>query len=480
MPEGMMVNRIKKYRSFYLFLPVIIIVLLAAYLEYKEYIHAETYVKNDARVYSIFYAENLRLKLSRAFLNLKSISEGFAGFGINPASPSKGSLDKLKYLIAGNSKNFFSIDTYSSHSDKILWSTKKQSDNPIISLSKMTSLKTYNPDCILGDDVYSRRVKAHVLTMRYRVAGALAGTTGYFVGGAYMIGNLLNFKTGKIPYVFTVIDTRRFSIYGVLKNGKIEYPEGPSFYLNGKKNKKLRSEAYGSFFKNQKGTFIETSVSGFPIKVISSWPSSLVWQEYSKTLPLRLFFYVLSLIIFLVSIFTINRLILKTQRDSEKFQLMSIKDPLTGIYNRRYFTDRLIDEMNRSNRTNVEFSIIMADIDHFKNVNDKYGHSVGDEVLKAFTEVIAERLRVTDCFARYGGEEFIILLPHTNLESAWILAEELRAVLENSNMNDIGNITASFGVAEYRPGAGSIDSLIKRVDDKLYEAKSAGRNRVMR
>jgi diguanylate cyclase (GGDEF)-like protein len=136
----------------------------------------------------------------------------------------------------------------------------------------------------------------------------------------------------------------------------------------------------------------------------------------------------------------------------------------------------LKQEIQRAQRTGRSFSVIMLDLDHFKSVNDRFGHAAGDLVLKTIVEVVSKRIRKTDILARWGGEEFIILLPETPVDSATNLAEELCASLSSSlTVPEVGHVTASFGVAGYVP-SDTVDTIIMRADNMLYEAKAAGRN----
>lgn len=167
----------------------------------------------------------------------------------------------------------------------------------------------------------------------------------------------------------------------------------------------------------------------------------------------------------------------KYKKIEEELRYLSDTDVLTNAYNRRYFIRKLEEEIQRSKRYKSIFSIIMLDIDHFKKINDMYGHNLGDEVLKNLSNIIMNRIRKVDVFARWGGEEFVVLLPDTTVEDAAHLAEELRCRLSNMKISNIENVTASFGVTEYKEGDIS-DSIMSRVDNIMYEAKSAGRNRV--
>lgn len=165
----------------------------------------------------------------------------------------------------------------------------------------------------------------------------------------------------------------------------------------------------------------------------------------------------------------------KYKKMEEQLYRLSITDPLTNAYNRRYFMQVLEQEIERTGRTGLPFSIIMVDLDHFKSINDRFGHAVGDRVLKSLVDMIKQRIRKTDCLARWGGEEFIILLPNIPVDKAAGLAEELRERLSRMDIPGVGHVTASFGVAGYCP-SDTADTLIMRADNMLYEAKAAGRD----
>jgi len=165
------------------------------------------------------------------------------------------------------------------------------------------------------------------------------------------------------------------------------------------------------------------------------------------------------------------------KRVEEELRALSITDALTGIHNRRYFQDRLKAEMVRLNRTSGALSVIMLDIDHFKRINDQYGHAVGDGVLQELCKRISQRLRRSDVFCRLGGEEFMVLCPNTDSTQAYSLAMELWQSLRSAPMESVGTVTASFGVASWRVDEG-IDGLLLRADSAVYVAKQAGRDRV--
>jgi diguanylate cyclase (GGDEF)-like protein/PAS domain S-box-containing protein len=150
-------------------------------------------------------------------------------------------------------------------------------------------------------------------------------------------------------------------------------------------------------------------------------------------------------------------------------------DPLTGIWNRRYFQEVANDEIAKAQRYNQPLSMVMFDIDHFKSVNDQYGHKAGDRVLVELCQRVERNLRATDRLARWGGEEFVVLLPHCGAAEALALAEKLRALIGTLPFDEVGSVTASFGVAVFQAHE-SADEWFKRADLALYEAKTAGRN----
>lgn len=158
----------------------------------------------------------------------------------------------------------------------------------------------------------------------------------------------------------------------------------------------------------------------------------------------------------------------------------AIKDELTGLHNRRYFNERLIDELERCKRYNENMSIILVDIDHFKKVNDTYGHPVGDEVLIRLAASLRGKFRHNDVVARFGGEEFAVLLLNATKKRAYELADEARIYIADNSEKWIKGIkvTCSFGVAAYGEDSYSFDGLIAKADKALYFAKAQGRNKV--
>jgi diguanylate cyclase (GGDEF)-like protein len=148
-----------------------------------------------------------------------------------------------------------------------------------------------------------------------------------------------------------------------------------------------------------------------------------------------------------------------------------VRDKLTGIFNRAYLDVSIGEEMKFANDTQIPVSLIYMDIDNFKNINDTYGHAIGDIVLKEFAIAIKAVVRNRDVFARWGGDEFTILMPNTDIRGAEVAAVKIRAAIESIEYKDAGYLSASIGVAEYKLGE-SADDLFKRVDKALYEAKA--------
>ena len=152
-------------------------------------------------------------------------------------------------------------------------------------------------------------------------------------------------------------------------------------------------------------------------------------------------------------------------------------DHLTNAISKDSFNEIIGFKIIESKHTNSPLSMILFDIDHFKKINDTYGHLVGDTVLRELSEVVRANIRESEYFVRWGGEEFIILLPGTSLEGAKMVAEKLRRAIETHHFSTVGKVTSSFGVSALRTND-TIKTFIERCDEALYEAKEAGRNRV--
>lgn len=164
-----------------------------------------------------------------------------------------------------------------------------------------------------------------------------------------------------------------------------------------------------------------------------------------------------------------------TNRQSEQLMQMATKDPLTGAGNRRALDIRLEQSVNRLRRSGETASLVLLDLDHFKSVNDKHGHAVGDLILKHIADIINLRIRITDSLFRIGGEEFVIVLDGQNLQKTGYLAEQLRVLVEANEIVQDKSVTISLGVAEIRKGE-SGTAWLSRADAAMYCAKANGRN----
>lgn len=160
---------------------------------------------------------------------------------------------------------------------------------------------------------------------------------------------------------------------------------------------------------------------------------------------------------------------------------LATTDPLTGVLNRREFTALAEQEALRSRRYGRPLSIMIMDIDHFKKLNDTYGHAAGDKALQRFSSICCNALRNIDVFGRWGGEEFVALLPETTVEQAEVIAERLRRLVSENVLTYEEHkisLTVSIGLAQYRDGESGIEEPLARADAAVYDAKKAGRNRV--
>jgi diguanylate cyclase (GGDEF)-like protein len=166
----------------------------------------------------------------------------------------------------------------------------------------------------------------------------------------------------------------------------------------------------------------------------------------------------------------------------EALRAQATRDPLTGLYNRRYMQEFLEREIHRARRRDRPLAAMLLDIDHFKRYNDSYGHPAGDEALRFVAETLLNSVRAEDLACRYGGEEFVVLLPECSLQQAAVRAEEIRNRLKQLYEERAGElpqvITASIGVAAFPETTDQVDLLLKCADGALYHAKNAGRDRV--
>jgi diguanylate cyclase (GGDEF)-like protein len=168
-----------------------------------------------------------------------------------------------------------------------------------------------------------------------------------------------------------------------------------------------------------------------------------------------------------------------------KLQVGAVRDNLTGLYTRKFFDERLAEEILRAGRYQTEFCVLLMDIDHFKRYNDTYGHAAGDQVLVRFAEVLGRLVRPVDMLARYGGEEFVLIVPQVNLDQARDMAEAIRLAIaaevfqfgRESAMQE--RVTVSIGLSNFPNEATIASQLLRVADYRLYQAKEGGRNRVV-
>jgi diguanylate cyclase (GGDEF)-like protein len=170
------------------------------------------------------------------------------------------------------------------------------------------------------------------------------------------------------------------------------------------------------------------------------------------------------------------------QRTNQELGHLAATDPLTGADNRRRFMERVEGEIGRTKRGDAPFSVLALDLDNFKSINDRFGHQVGDDILKSFVEKCLDSIRPYDGVARVGGEEFMILLPQTSLEGAHEIAERLRSTVANSSFHGLQRstvVTVSIGVSQSGRDGDTIEAILRTADQRLYHAKHQGRNRVV-
>ena len=178
-----------------------------------------------------------------------------------------------------------------------------------------------------------------------------------------------------------------------------------------------------------------------------------------------------------IDLIEIKKLEEELEHEKNKFKELSEIDPLTGIFNRRRFESSLSDYMKVAQRYERPLSLIMFDIDHFKKINDTYGHQAGDEVLKDVCNLVKPILRNSDTFARVGGEEFMIICTETDVSAAKNIAEKIRSSAEAHAFNLPDRVTLTLGATEYRQGIG-LDDFVRNADQAMYKGKIDGRNRV--
>ena len=177
-----------------------------------------------------------------------------------------------------------------------------------------------------------------------------------------------------------------------------------------------------------------------------------------------------------------KKILKKLENTQSKLRILATTDPLTELYNRRFFQERAVAEIKRSIRHNKSLTLLMLDLDHFKNINDNFGHKTGDHILKEVSSIFQKALREIDLTGRYGGEEFIMLFPESDKATSVIAAERIRKQIENTDFKynrESIKLTISIGITEIVEGKkDSLDTLIYRADKALYLSKENGRNRI--
>jgi len=245
-----------------------------------------------------------------------------------------------------------------------------------------------------------------------------------------------------------------------------------------KEFKKLTDERYTNFAKSGSGSLADKEYDSVFNKLIEN--ADEIETQLQKVILVELkayktTYYIL-LLIFLILTLIISFTLLNYER---KIRELSMKDPLTKHYNRLYMENIFDIELERAKRYGKAFSIIFVDIDYFKDVNDKFGHSVGDTVLKEISNIFKSNIRCVDTIARWGGEEFIIICPETDIKTAETIADKLRRAVESYKIKLVGYKTCSFGVSQYCTEDEQVSKTIERADNALYEAKNGGRNQVV-
>nr|WP_301003541.1 GGDEF domain-containing protein [Arsukibacterium sp.] len=215
------------------------------------------------------------------------------------------------------------------------------------------------------------------------------------------------------------------------------------------------------------------------LTLLLAWRSS-TWPAASFTVESLLNVSLASLcLVLLVHYYEVSRneVLRALATQHRQLQRLSITDTLTGLYNRSKLDDILSQEIARSIRHQSPFSVILADLDFFKSINDNFGHMAGDQVLMSFAGIMLQHCRELDVAGRWGGEEFLIICPHTDISGAKLLAERIRAAVAEFEFAHGKQLTVSLGVASFIRDDDA-NTILKRADDALYRAKGKGRNRV--
>ena len=234
------------------------------------------------------------------------------------------------------------------------------------------------------------------------------------------------------------------------------------------------SDAEGNPYPEEECPIYRVMQTGEPLEAWQDW----FWRRDGSGFPVEV--YATPLWREMGTVFggvVVFRDISEQKRLEAELERQASHDRLTGLYNRRFFDQLLAKEISRALRSGEALSLIMFDIDHFKAINDNYGHLIGDEILQELARQVGGRLRSADILARWGGEEFMALLPDTGEAGARELAETIRAQVAHQAFPSAGDVTISLGVAELEAGE-ALEELTRRADEALYAAKTQGRNRV--
>ena len=218
------------------------------------------------------------------------------------------------------------------------------------------------------------------------------------------------------------------------------------------------------------------------VKNFESAPWRLYYIKNRNDIYLQSFYYAGMIFIIMLLLLRVKRLVKFLSASRDELELQALTDPMTKLFNRRYLGEVTQQLLELARRNGSELSVVLLDIDKFKNVNDTHGHQVGDEVIIRLADALKEHTRKSDVACRFGGEEFVVLLPETPLKGALVMADTLRKEVEKLavelSSGEVLKFTISIGVSQVASGEHNLDSVITRADTALYEAKEGGRNKV--
>jgi diguanylate cyclase (GGDEF)-like protein len=405
----------------------------------------------------------------------------FEGFDIN--GHYSGIVAEVLSLIGEKSGLIFNVSKTASWSDTLKYSLDQQVDvisgsasNPLLEKNYRSTYSTIkNPIVIVGP---SSMGYIPDLTVIKDLRIALVNRSGYsntiaasyprlsFIGVAHISDALLGVADGEYDVAITSMALASYQIpelglYELRIVGVTDLDMELTLFVN--RNKPILWDIIN------KVKLHETPLERH--EILSKW----IKQKYIDRYPperMRTLMLIISILIG----FTFYRNRLLKKQEKELLQL-SQTDKLTNIHNRLYLDKVLLQSISQSKRYKTTFSLIIIDIDLFKQVNDKFGHIIGDKLLKQFSFLLSDNIRSSDVVGRWGGEEFLIVCPETNLQEALILAEKLREIIYQAIFINVGKKTASFGVAEFRSDD-RLDDCLGRADKALYRAKDSGRNQV--